>query len=105
MSRDHFWRSISRDTSLEVSAFFPSPLRSYLCFLSLQETFEIFTKSVRIDKRPRIICFYSSSNTASYKILHALGRSVLYLSKEQNAVEFGLVDLALTENSKSKLKL
>ena len=55
-----------------------------------------------------VVCFYSSSNPASYKTLHAFERSVLYFKnevKKANSVKlrFGLVDLAEAENAKSEL--
>ena len=64
---------------------------------------------VRRSKEPLVICFYSSSNPESFIALHAFERSVLYYNKGISkdpyvSLRFGLIDLAVGDNAKSRLQ-
>lgn len=72
----------------------------------LQDNFASNALSVTQDSKPLLACFYSSSNPMSYKYVHAFERTVsMYAEKREDGVSlrFGLVDLAVTENTKSKI--
>ena len=75
---------------------------------SFQDNFASNALTLRQGLKPLLVCFYSSSNPMSYKYVHAFERTASMYSENKEvdvSLRFGLVDLAVTENTKSKVYL